>query len=201
MDERIEQLRRRLEDAIRSLPEGFYDTFKFTTTGKNLCHPVTLGLLAKVVGEMDGIGYVGVDVRLNAGKGLKFQPDIVGYRDAEGLQNDQAVIFVDFESPNSCDARIPKHHLEQYLAWVKDPKPRAPYVIVTSLPDAPAPSWELRYTSELNKKHKRKLKQIRDNPYQYWTTVWKKDLRVRPKFSDIYFLNINRDKVTAFQMP
>ena len=136
--DRVEALRRGVEDAIRSLPEGFYDSFNFTTTGMNLCHPVTLGLLAKVVGEMDGIGYVGVDVRLNDRQGLKFQPDVVGFRDAEGLQNNQAVIFVDFESPNSCDARFTKHHLAQYLEWVKTPKHRAPYVIVTSLPDGAA---------------------------------------------------------------
>ena len=203
MDEPVEVLRRGLEDAIRSLPEGFYDTFEFTITGTNLCHPVTLGLLAKVVGEMDGIGYVGIDVKLNAGKGLKFQPDIVGYRDSAGLRDNKAAIYVDFESPNSCDTRITtEHHLEDYLDWVKKPQHRAPYVIITSLPDAHAPSWKLLYPSYYrNFEHRGKLKEVRDNPFRYWTAVWKKDLRTRPKFSDVYFLNINRDKVIAFHLP
>jgi hypothetical protein len=85
----VERLRRGLAKAIKELPPGFYDTFKYTTTGMNLSHPVTLCLLAKLVGEMKGIGYVGIDVRLNQGKGsnkLKFQPDIVGYQDAEALK-------------------------------------------------------------------------------------------------------------------
>jgi hypothetical protein len=218
----VEALRRGLEDAIKSLPEGFYDTFNYVTTGTNLCHPITLGLLAKVVGEMDGIGYVGVDVRLNDREGLKFQPDIVGYHDENGIQQNQAAIFVDFQSPNGCDARITTgHHLRDYLKWVEEPKHRAPYVMVTSLPDAAAPKWELRFSNKLNALHKERRKEIRDNPFQYWKKVWADDLqnrtpeapkrlnllpplplssRTRPSFANVIFLNINRDKVVQFQL-
>src|SRR5208337_4859605 len=121
------------------------------------------------------------------------------------LRRNQAVIFVDFESPNSCDTRIPQYHLEQYLAWVKNPEHRAPYVIVTSLPDAEALTWELRYTSDLNREHKGNLKLIRDDPFRYWTRAWAKTreaktLPSRPGFSDVFFFNINRRKVVPFQL-
>src|SRR5271155_1472229 len=100
-EQQVEEFRLKLEKAIGSLPPGFYDSFDFTTRGSNLCHPVTLGLLAKLVGEMDGVRYAGIDVRLNDREGSKFQPDIVGFdhivdTDKEELQNKQAVVFVDF---------------------------------------------------------------------------------------------------------
>ena len=106
MDEvRLEELRGRLEESIRNLPEGFYDSFDFTTRGLNLCHPITVGLIAKVVGEMNGVKYVGIDVRLNNRKGQKFQPDVVAYANARAVERNKPMVFVDFESPNSSDGR------------------------------------------------------------------------------------------------
>ena len=45
-------------------------------TGSALCHPITVGIIAKLIGEMNGIRQVGVDTRLNNLKGQKFQPDV-----------------------------------------------------------------------------------------------------------------------------
>src|SRR5260370_17252092 len=101
----VERLRLGLERAIRGLPEGFYDTFNFVTTGMTLCHPITIGLIAKVVGEMDGIAYVGVDVRLNNGKGQKFQPDVAGFADAPSVKSNHPPILLDFEIPLICYRR------------------------------------------------------------------------------------------------
>ena len=69
-----------------------------------------MGLIAKFVGEMDGIGYVGVDVRLNDEPRRKFQPGVAGFRDADGVRDNQPIMFVDFESPNSSDGRIRGYH-------------------------------------------------------------------------------------------
>jgi hypothetical protein len=109
------------------------------------------------------------------------------------------LIFIDFESPNSCDARITTYHLRQYLEWVAKRQRGTPYAIVTSLPDGPA-RWQLRYTSDLNFKHKGNVKEIRDNPFRYWTGVWTNDMRMRPKLSDAFFLNINGRKVISFHL-
>ncbi|MBF6570375.1 MAG: hypothetical protein IVW54_16020 [Candidatus Binataceae bacterium] len=177
-------------------------TFRFVTTGMNLCHPITVGLIAKVVGEMDGIGYVGVDVRLNDGTRRKFQPDVAGFRDADGVRENQPVIFVDFESPNSSDGRIPGYHLVQYLNWARERQQETPYVIVTCLPDGRVAEsdWELRYTAKgyCNADHKGKLKEICANPFRYWTTVWRRELRGRSDLLGVFFLNIDRRKVVPF---
>lgn len=193
----IRTLRPRLEEAIRSLPEGFFDTFNFVTTGINLCHPIAVGLIAKVVGEMSGVAYVGIDVRLNNGKGQKFQPDVVAYADPEGVRQNRPVVFVDFESPNSSDGRVPNYHLPQYLDWVRGRDPKTPYVVITSLPDGRASGWELRYTAKglCNAEHKGKLDEICENPFRYWTRVWRQALGMRSDISDVYFLNIDRRKV------
>ncbi|MGD0073863.1 MAG: hypothetical protein ABSD31_05925 [Candidatus Binataceae bacterium] len=199
---RLEALRQGLEHAIRELPTGFYDTFDFVKGTKNLCHPITVGLIAKVLGEMEDIDYVGFDVRLNDGNGHKFQPDVVGFRGVENVRDNQPTIFVDFESPNSCDARIPRYHLRQYLQWAKDLDPKPPYVIVTSLPNASSPKWKLLYASgRLQSWHKGNLEEIRANPFRYWTNVWDKDLRGHSDdLSEIFFLNIDGRKVVSFQV-
>src|SRR5262249_38710257 len=137
-----DQLAVRLEEEIRDLPDGFLDSFTFTTTGKNLTHPVLLGILVRVVGELPGVRFVGIDVRLNEGRGVKFQPDVVGFDG--GLR---PVIFLDYESPNSSDARIPTKDVDAYAAWRRVSGSSAPYLIVTTLPEQASPSWELRYTS------------------------------------------------------
>ena len=200
----IEQLRSRLEGALRSLPEGFYDTFEFTTTGNTLCHSITLSLIAKVLGEMDGVGYVGVDVKLNDGGGVKFQPDVVGFGNAESLGRVEPVIFVDFESPNSSDGRVPNYHLPQYMRWIKVQEHKAPYVVITSVPDAPAPKWKLLYAGPkgLNFVHKAHLNEIRRNPFRYWKAVWAKELCNQSglDMSGVFFLNINGRQVVRFRM-
>lgn len=71
-ERRIEEFRKRREDGMAPLPEGFYDTFNFVRTGKIVCHPVTVGLTAKLASELEGTAFVGCDVRLNRGKGKSF---------------------------------------------------------------------------------------------------------------------------------
>ena len=187
-------LAQRIESEINALPkelEGLYDTFNFTRTGKNLCHPVTWGLLTKIVANLEGVAYVGIDVRLNVG-GVKFQPDVVGFQ-----EDGKAVVYVDFESPNSSDARIPRKDVKPYLAWVGDTSDSAPYVTVTALPNLPAPDWELRWTNrdQYNFKHKGKREEIRANPLRYWRGVWGEELRGYD-LSSVLLLNIDRRKVT-----
>jgi hypothetical protein len=97
--------------------------------------------------------------------------------------------------------------LEDYIEWVKDfPERLAPYVIITSLPNAAAPEWELRYTSPtgVNRKHKGKRELIRVNPFQYWIPVWKNVLAKRLAYhaglGGVFFLNINGNKVVQIQL-
>ena len=54
-----------LNREIASLPTGFFSTFQYTRTGNNLTHPVTVGAIARVVGQLPGVAFVGIDVRFN----------------------------------------------------------------------------------------------------------------------------------------
>ncbi len=113
------------------LPDGFYDSFAFTETGNNLCHPITVWMIGNAVAQMDGVAWVGIDVQLNnPGDHIKFQPDVVGFR-----EDRSHVLYVDFESPNSCDSRIADKDVRPYLKWTAKHNDAAYYVIVTSLPD------------------------------------------------------------------
>lgn len=187
-----------LSKAIAKLPADFYDSFDYTTTGKNLTHPLTLGILTKILGALDHVTHVGVDVRFNAGKDVKFQPDLVAY---EGLTN--PTLFVDYESPNSSDARVPEKDVEPYSKWLKAPRkePGAPvtepeYVIVTTLPTRPSPRWQVRYTSRggYNHEFRNQRKQIRDGPFDFWYRYYRKRLRGE-HLRHLRFINIDGKQV------
>src|SRR6266436_1221824 len=68
-----------LQASIALLPDDFFDSFKYTTTGNALTHPLVFGLLARFAWGIDGVTYVGLDVALNEGEGVKFKPDVIGY--------------------------------------------------------------------------------------------------------------------------
>jgi hypothetical protein len=139
---------------------------------------------------LPGIARVGVDVRLN-NAGVKFQPDLIGYS-AQG----QPVLFLDYESPNSSDARIPKKDVDPYLKWRRNCNSTVPYIIVTTLPEYASPSWELRYTSVGKYNHgfsdRREL--IRKNPFQFWYDFYSIEFRKRD-MAGISLVNINKKQV------
>lgn len=175
---------------IRAFPQDFYDSFNYTTTGKNLTHPWTIGLLSKILWGLDRITQVGIDVRFNLGQGTKFQPDLVAYT------KDQPVLFVDYESPNSSDARVPGKDVEPYLDWVADATIRAEYIIITTLPARRCPGWEVRYTSKggCNYKFRHLRDEIRSNPFEFWYRYYRRALRGK-RLGAVSFVNIDGQKI------
>lgn len=197
-----ESFSQHLQTAIDAakLPDGFYDTFDFVKTGNNLCHPITLSIISNAVARIDGVVHVGIDVRLNLGGGVKFQPDVVGFREDRGH-----VLYVDFESPNSCDTRIKDKDILPYLNWVSKHHDAANYVVVTSLPDRLSSTWQLRFfsgqgASGRNSEHRQFRDAIRANPLRYWSNVWRHDL-ARRDLSQVVFLNIDGKSVRQVDFP
>ncbi len=154
-----------LAGRISGLPNDFYSTFQYTTRGKNLTHPLTLWYISEIVASMPTVVRVGVDVRLNNGRGTKFQPDIVGFDGAF-----EPVVIVDYESPNSSDARVPAKKWTSYAAWREEYRTCAPYLLITTLPKFRAPSWQLRWVGphECNNLFRGRLEDIRNNPFEFW---------------------------------
>lgn len=185
-----DQIVQQLEPRIQNLPDGFFDSFYFTKTGNNLTHPWTWGILTHILWDLPGIARVGVDVRLNS-DGVKFQPDLTGYS-----INDQPVIFLDYESPNSSDARIPEKDVDPYLAWRRHCHSDVPYVIVTTLPEHASPNWELRYTSagKYNYGFRGKRELIRKNPCQFWYDFYLTEFTNRD-MAGISLLNISQKSI------
>jgi len=181
----------------------FYGTFKYTTTGNNLTHPMTLGLLTKILWSLKPVKYVGVDFRLNK-KGVKFQPDLVALSD---LNLGDPLLFIDYESPNSSDFRILNKNVKAYNAycnevWGKAGK-RPPYIIITTLPDTRPKNtpvkWQLRYTASVNKNYKGEepKKLMGDNPLKFWYGEYGYVLKKEEiKRSNIFFVNISNNTAT-----
>ena len=180
----ISAITRHLEWAVKGLPSGFYNSFDYTATGRNVCHSITVGLLVHAVAQVDSVEYVGVDVKLNRGGKIKFQPDVVGFGEDLGHR-----VYVDFESPNSCDARLPEKDIRKYIKWISDGR-GTPYIIITSLPTKSAPRWPLRYSSDLNAEHRNSRTEMRANPLNYWSGVWRDEL-AGADLSHVTLLNID----------
>lgn len=180
----VQQLNEALADSKLISPR-FYNSFAYTTTGQNLCHPRTLGLLVRICWSLPDVAAVDVDVHYNLGSGVKFQPDVV----AVG-QGGVPLLIIDFESPNSSDDRVPSKDVDAYLQWSKKKNITPRYFILTSLPrvvpsEPPRtrtssgpkrtflkrpPSWELRYYSPgwTNESHVDCKEDILNSPFKHW---------------------------------
>ena len=171
-----------------SLPDGLFDSFQYTTTGNNYCHPMTWGLLAKILLAQPEVEQVGIDLRLNNINGVKFQPDLVAF-DASG----NPLVFVDYESPNSSDARIPQKDVVKYCEWNATSKAKnIPYIIVTTLPDSRRDDWELRYVhgDGYNARFKGRSAEVRQNPFRFWYKYYRQEFAQRC-MDHIAMVNIN----------
>ncbi len=134
--------------------------------------------------EIKNVPDVYIDYRINVDNGkTKFQPDIFSCN-----SKGKPLLVIDYESPNSSDARIPSKDVKPYLKW----NPQVPYIIITTLPKRPSPSWQLRYTDATNKFHKGKNEVVRENPFEYWYNFYKNELQeYEAEMKSVYFININ----------
>lgn len=166
----------RLQAEIRSFDPEFFGTFKFTQTGNNITHPVAWALIARLLWDYPDAVQVQIDPRLNLGGGCKFQPDV------SALNGDgQHLIFIDYESPNSSDARIPTKDADAFASYRKQSGSTAPYVVMTTLPDYESADWELRYTANgyYNERFKGCDCKIRENPYRFWYEFYHSEFEPR----------------------
>jgi hypothetical protein len=185
-----------LQKQIKSFPEGFYDTFKFTVTGNNLTHPRTIGILCKILWNIKTISAVYVDMRFNEGGKNKFQPDLTGV-DNRG----NPIVFIDYESPNSSDARVTNKDIKSYTNWTGTRENRAPYLIITTLPDERPKAWQLRYFSKdgCNYRFRGKRRKIKGNPCCFWYPHYR-DYMKKIDAHNIFFANINGKIVDLIKM-
>lgn len=193
------EIRRRLGEAIQPLPPGFYSSFDYVETGSNRCHAVTIGLLARIVADLPGIAFVGIDVPVKEGD-AKMKPDVVGF-DVHLHER----IFVDFESPNSSDTRVKEKDIDPYLAWRAAAEDPVPYVIITSLPNCHSPEWQLRWASgdQYNTWIRKNGPEIRQalfaNPLRFWRQHWR-DMTEDTDLPGITLLNIDRKAVRRVRL-
>lgn len=204
MDKPVNMIISELNKAVTGLPKGFYDTFHYTTTGKNNTHPITWGILSKILWEIPEVKYVAVDFHLNERNDEtqrdKFQPDLVALSQLEPRL--KPILFLDFESPNSSDMRIPNKDVAAYIRWSKTSGVRVPYLVITTLPNrrVDKDEWELRWTGkgQYNHEFKDKKQEVFENPFQFWYSRYKEALKIwgQEDLSTIYFININGKDVS-----
>lgn len=186
-----------LQKQIKSFPKGFYDTFEYTITGNNLTHPLTLGILCKIVWGIRNVSKVYFDGKFNS-NGHKFQPDIAAFD-----KDDKPIIFLDYESPNSSDARVPDKDVKAYTNWMRTQENQAPYLIIITLPDKEALDWEIRWTvrgqwNYLFRDNKSKSK-IKRNPLRFWRLYYRNCLKGKDA-RNVFIANINGSTVNLIKM-
>jgi len=178
------------------LPADFYDSFNFTQTGKNFTHPRTWGLIVKACWALPEVAAVEVDVRLNLGSGRKFQPDVAARNSAGDL-----ILAIDYEGPNSSDARILSKDVKPYIGWAKELRRRGtqppPYLIITTLPRRPPPGvWKLRWTAKghYNYGRSKDWDEMARHPYDYWYGDYREKvgkLLEEEPWATVRFLNLD----------
>lgn len=184
-------LQKCLEEAPSAVLESaMFDTFKYTTTGSCFCHPRTLGFLAKAAWSLPTTAAVEIDVHLNSGDGIRFNPDVV-LRDGDGV----ALLAIDFESPNSGDPRVIEKDVGAYLRWIDTQVAPVPYLIITSLPSKQRSrsEWTVRYYR--NADHSKS--EVRENPLKYWCSYWRDHLDPRWKDHPVEFANFDGTRLHA----
>jgi len=190
------KLRERLKQA--ALSPDFFGSWNHCSGSRKsvLCHSIGVGLLAAAIAEVAGVQQVGIDVRLRRA-GNNWQPDVIGFR--RGRRGELVpVVYADFESPNSSDARVPEKDLRAYRKWVQGGGRAAPYVIVVCLPKAPYGPWPLAYTTGrgYNVKHRGRGKRVRSAPLAYWRKVWHSEVaRRKIDLAKIGILNVGDGEV------
>jgi hypothetical protein len=199
----VTQIVTALKKEIAKLPDSFYNSFDFTSTGKNYTHPITWGILFRILSAMEGVEYVAVDLRLNNAR-TRFTPDLSALMRNDASDPHDFIspkLFLDYESPNSSDSRVPIKDVAAYQAWSKAEQTRLPYFIVTTLPNRAAPNWQLRWTSKgkYNEGFQGSEATIRRNPFQFWYDIYRKRLRGED-LDQIYFINIDAKKVEHIRL-
>jgi hypothetical protein len=192
------KLVRRIASEVAACPlitAAVYDSFEFTCTGENHCHPRTWGLIVKAAWELPRVGAVEIDARLNKGTGLKFQPDVL-VRDSRA----KITLAIDFESPNSSDARVPVKDVAAYLKWAAHEACPPEYLIITSLPNAPAPHWELRWTARGKYNVGHAPAPVRMNPFEYWYSFYRRELPPTWVHFPITFANFNGNMLSTIEV-
>src|SRR5262249_38470196 len=155
------------------------------------------GLLARFAWGIEGVTYVGLDVALNEGEGVKFKPDVIGYTGGFGEgESLQPLFFVDYESPNSSDWRVIVKDVDGYVAWRDHTGSTVPYVIITTLP-AESAWWECRWVSkgQCNHDFKDRRKEWAASPRQFWHGVYAPEFASRT-MNNIAVLNIDWKNVS-----
>lgn len=186
-----------LKKEIERLPNRFYDSFEFTSTGQNFTHPITLGLLTRILWQIEGLSFVAMDLHIDKDR-AKFRPDLTAL---SSINPFRPMLFVDYESPNSCDTRIPDKDVSSYIKWSRVYGSRVPYVIITTLPNDSASDWQLRYASEGNEnvRYKGRKDEIKRNPFKFWYDHYKDELKGRD-LDKIHFINIDGRRVEVIKM-
>lgn len=198
-----------LENEIKSLslPKGFFDSFEYTKTGNNLTHPVMMGVLARILSRKEL--FFAIDTHFNISKELKFQPDLVVLDHPKAETPLQPRLFIDYESPNSSDARILTKDVESFLKWQDKTQTEAPYIIITTLPKSPCKEdgnkdwkdWDVRYTSsgQYNAGMSANRNDIKAKPYDLWYAFYRKRLS-GISLNNVYFVNIDGCNVALENM-
>jgi len=184
----IEKAREVFAGCPLALPELF-DSYDYVKTGNCYCHPRAWGLLAKAAWRLNDAAVIELDVRFNLGSIKKFQPDI-----AVRNLKEEVILVVDFESPNSSDARVPED-VKSYLSWATSVTEAPEYLIITSLPNRPTPHWKLWYTNSGNYNHGHSSASIRQNPFRYWYRYYRSILDPRWTDFPISFANFNGNQL------
>lgn len=198
----INDFAERFEKAIENVPPGFYDTFEYNESPNNFVHPWTWARIIESFSKIDNVTAVLNDQKRD------FRPDVIVVNNGD-FDFSSPLLYIDYESPSSSDARIPSKDVDKYIARIEKNinLNKVPYIIITTLPKKESPKWKLKwagkdgynnhlYSTDKNVKAENRNK-IRKNPFDYWYSFYRSELKdYGGKLENIHFLNINGKQIS-----
>lgn len=190
----INDFKEHFEKAIENVPPGFYDTFEFAESPNNFVHPWTWARIIESFSKIDNVTAVLNDQKQD------FRPDVIVIKNGD-FNFSSPLLFIDYESPSSSDARIPSKDVGKYIARIEKNiyLNKVPYIIITTLPKKESPKWKLKWAGKdgVNKHHKDAEDEILKNPFDYWYSFYRSELKdYGDKLENIHFLNINGKQIS-----
>lgn len=110
-------------------------------------------------------------------------------------------MILDFESPNSSDARIIEKDVKPFVRWAEKAAP-VPYLVITCLPNRPTSNWPLLYCrkEQWYEHHHGQEAEIRKNPFEFWYARYREGLKPAWRELPLHFANFDGAKLSLVSM-
>lgn len=199
VEEFVKSVQTLLKKNPKKFPPELFTDAKYITGNDRECHASVIKLLKLSAEALSTVAKVtGED------KSIHKSPLHGGWKPDLGLwdSSERPICFVEYESLNSSDERVLEKDVWKYQKWAEDINGTpAPLLIITTLRNGQHLAYPARvYNYPYNREHKGNLAKIRENPFEYWYSVYRSKIVPEVARLPIAFANFDENKFNAVKI-